>query len=320
MTDKRELISFVIPCYNSELSIGTVVNEIIKEMTQDGRTKKYDYEIILINDGSADNTLDVIMGLQKNNNRIVAVDLTRNFGQAAAQMAGFNLVKGDFVFSLDDDGQMPIESIFSLIDKLKEGYDVVFGRYEDVKQAWYRNIGSKINVKMSEILLGKPKELYISSFWVGRRLIIDEIIRYQGPYPYIGGLLLRVSRNMTSVLVKERERINGVSNYTFTKLIHLWMNGFTAFSIVPLRIASAVGMISALIGFIYGVISIVRKILNPSILLGYSSLIVIILLLGGIMMILLGMLGEYMGRIYLNINQAPQFVVRSAYDERGSKS
>lgn len=309
----KELISFVIPCYNSELSIASVVDEIIAEID---KAPKYDYEIILVNDGSSDGTWDTINKLQHNNKRIATVDLTRNFGQASAQMAGFNMVRGDYVFSLDDDGQMPIESIVTLVDKLKEGYDVVFGRYEDVKQAWYRNIGSIINSKMMEWLVGKPKELYMSSFWVARRVVVKEIIKYQGPYPYVGGLLLRVSRNMTSVSVKERERLYGKSNYTFGKLIHLWMNGFTAFSIVPLRIASGIGIVSAMIGFVYGIISVIRKIINPDILLGYSSLIVVILLIGGVIMILLGMLGEYMGRIYLNINQAPQYVIRSAIDER----
>ncbi len=310
---KKELISFVIPCYNSENSIETVVAEIVNEIKKSG---EYDYEIILVNDGSKDNTWDVISTLQRRDSSIVSVDLTRNFGQAAAQMAGFNLVKGDYVFSLDDDGQMPVESTIELIDKLKEGYDVVFGRYEEIKQVWYRNIGSKVNVRMTELLLNKPKTLYMSSFWVARRLMIDEIIKYQGPYPYVGGLLLRASNRMTSVTVKQRERLYGKSNYTFGKLIHLWLNGFTSFSIVPLRISSAVGVITAVIGFVYGIISVIRKIINPDILLGYSSIIVTILLMGGVIMILLGMLGEYMGRIYLNINQAPQYVIRSACDER----
>ncbi len=315
MNEKKELISFVIPCYNSEESIGIVVNEIKEEVD---RARIYDYEIILVNDGSVDGTWDVISKLHDDDDRVVSVDLTKNFGQAAAQMAGFNMVRGDYVFSLDDDGQMPIDALFSLVDKLKEGYDVVFGRYDKVQQTWFRNVGSGINAKMSELLLGKPKTLYVSNFWVAKRIMIDEIIKYHGPYPYVGGLLLRASNRMTSVEVTERKRINGKSNYTLGKLIHLWMNGFTSFSITPLRIASAAGIVFAMIGFVYGVVCVVRKIVNPDILLGYSSLIVVILVVGGIIMLLLGMLGEYMGRIYLNINQAPQYVIRNVIDGRSS--
>ena len=160
MADK-ECISFVIPCYCSQYSIRTVVEEIVGEIHKED---VYDYEIILVNDGSSDNTMGILEQLHQEDNKIVAIDLMRNFGQAAAQMAGFNMVHGDYVFSLDDDGQMPIESVIPMLLKLKEGYDVVFGRYEAVKQSGTRIWGSKINAKMAEILLEKPKDLYISSF------------------------------------------------------------------------------------------------------------------------------------------------------------
>lgn len=309
----KECISFVIPCYCSQYSIRTVVEEIVSEIN---KTDEFDYEIILVNDGSPDNTMEILEQLHQENNKVVAIDLMRNFGQAAAQMAGFNMVHGDYVFSLDDDGQMPIESVIPMLMKLKEGYDVVFGRYETVKQSGIRICGSKINAKMAEALLEKPRDLYISSFWVARRVVIDEITKYKGPYPYIGGLVLRVTRNMTCMPVKQRERQVGTSNYTFKKLLSLWLNGFTAFSVVPLRVASVMGMICAFAGLLYGVVIIIRKIFNPAILIGYSSIIVTILFVGGILMILVGMLGEYMGRMYLCINQAPQFVIRGVFDQR----
>ena len=315
MTDKV-CISFVIPCYCSQHSISQVVEEIISEID---RTNEYDYEIILVNDGSHDNTMEVLERLHQENNKIVAVDLMRNFGQAAAQMAGFNLAHGDYVFSLDDDGQMPIESVIPMITKLKEGYDVVFGRYEEVKQSAARNLGSKVNAVMTEILLKKPKNLYMSSFWVTRYKVIEEIIKYQGPYPYIAGLLLRVTRNMTCMTVKQRERQVGKSNYTFGKLLSLWLNGFTAFSVVPLRVASVIGIICSVAGLVLGVMVVIRRLLIPTILIGYSSIIVAILFVGGVLMMLVGMLGEYMGRIYLCINQAPQFVIRGVFDQRANE-
>ena len=186
---KKETLSFVIPCYNSEYTIKRVVNELTMEIA---KRNEYFYEIILINDGSIDDTYKVLIELQHNDRNIVIIDLMRNFGQAAAQMAGFNVARGDYIFNLDDDGQMPIDSIFDLLDKLKEGYDVVFGKYDKIKQKWYRNLGSMINAKMMEYLVGKPRDLYMSSFCVAVSSVIEEIIKYKGPYPYIGGLLLRV--------------------------------------------------------------------------------------------------------------------------------
>lgn len=312
MTDK-ECISFVIPCYCSQHSIRRVVEEIISEID---KTDEYDYEIILVNDGSRDNTMEVLEQLHRDNKKIVAVDLMRNFGQAAAQMAGFNLVHGDYVFSLDDDGQMPIESVIPMITKLKEGYDAVFGRYEEVKQSITRIWGSRVNAKMTEILINKPKDLYMSSFCVIRRTVIDEVIKYKGPYPYIAGLMLRVTRDMTCMTVKHRERQVGKSNYTFRKLLALWLNGFTAFSVVPLRVASVIGVICSIGGLAFGLMITIRKFLIPTVPMGYSSIIVAILFVGGVLMMLIGMVGEYIGRIYLCINQAPQFVIRGVFDQR----
>ena len=216
----------------------------------------------------------------------------------------------------DDDGQMPIESLFDLIRELEKGADVAFGRYEEIKQKWYRNLGSKVNVWMTELLLEKPKEVFMSSFWAGKRFVIDELLKYDSAYPYIGGLLLRITRNMVSIPVKERERVEGQSGYNFWKLINLWMNGFTAFSVKPLRFATLCGCLCAAFGFLYGIITVVRKILNPDILMGYASMITVILFIGGMIMVLLGLMGEYIGRIYICLNKAPQYVVREVLDFR----
>lgn len=311
----KNLISFVIPCYCSELTIEAVVAEIRQEVS---KQQKYDYEIILVNDHSKDNTKQVIWKLAQEDSRIAAIDFSQNFGQHSAMMAGFHKVRGEFVVSLDDDGQMPVESVFALIHELENGADVAFGRYEEIKQKWYRNIGSSINAKMTEFLLDKPKDIYMSSFWAGRRFVIEEIIKYDAAYPYVGGLLLRVTKNMVSIPVKQRERMAGRSGYTFRKLLNLWMNGFTAFSMKPLRFATLCGGLSAAAGFLLAVIMVIRKLLNPDILLGYASTITVILFIGGMIMLLLGLLGEYIGRIYINLNKAPQFVLREVYDNRES--
>lgn len=310
---QENLISFVIPCYCSEKTIEAVVAEVIEHIEEQ---KKYDYEIILVNDCSKDHTAEVIKKMAKENPGIVAVDFARNFGQHSALMAGFHKVRGEYVVCLDDDGQMPIESISDLIKELENGADVAFGRYEEIKQHWARNIGSRINVWMTELLLEKPKDTYMSSFWAGKRFVIDEVIRYDGAYPYIGGLLLRITRNMVSIPVKQRTRAAGKSGYTFFKLLNLWMNGFTAFSVKPLRFATFCGCVSAAAGFIFGIVMIIRKLLNPDILLGYASTITVILFIGGMLMLMLGIMGEYIGRIYICMNKAPQFVVKEVVDER----
>lgn len=315
-TVSENLISFVIPCYCSELTIEGVVNEIIEEVL---KRSGYDYEIILINDFSKDGTRDVIFRLAEENHRIIAIDFSRNFGQHSAMMAGFNKVRGEYVVCLDDDGQMPIESVFPLIEELKKGADVAFGRYEEVKQKWYRNIGSSINAKMTEILLEKPRDIFMSSFWAGKRFVVDEVIRYDGAYPYIGGLLLRITKNMVSIPVVQRERAAGSSGYTFLKLINLWLNGFTAFSVKPLRFATFCGGLSAIAGFIYGLVMIIRKLLNPDILLGYASTITVLLFIGGMIMFMLGIVGEYIGRVYICLNKAPQYVIKEVKDQREDK-
>lgn len=313
MNLQKGLVSFVIPCYCSEKTIEAVVAEIIEKVKEQS---EYDYEIILINDFSKDDTKNVIKGLAEANHKIVAIDFSRNFGQHSAIMAGFWKVKGEYVVCLDDDGQMPIESVFDLIRELEKGADVAFGQYEEVKQKWNRNLGSKVNAKMTEILLEKPKDVFMSSFWAGKRFVIEEVIRYDGAYPYIGGLLLRITKNMVSIPVKQRERAAGSSGYTFMKLINLWMNGFTAFSVKPLRFATFCGGISAAVGFIFGIVMIIRKLLNPDILLGYASTITVILFIGGMLMLMLGIMGEYIGRIYICMNKAPQYVVKEVTDNR----
>ncbi len=313
MNLQKGLVSFVIPCYCSEKTIEAVVAEIIEKVNEQS---EFDYEIILVNDFSRDNTKNVIKKLAETNHKIVAIDFSRNFGQHSAMMAGFWKVRGEYVVCLDDDGQMPIESVFDLIKELEKGADVAFGRYEEVKQKWNRNLGSKVNAKMTEFLLEKPKDVFMSSFWAGKRFVIEEVIRYDGAYPYIGGLLLRITKNMVSIPVKQRERAAGSSGYTFMKLVNLWMNGFTAFSVKPLRFATFCGGFSAAAGFVFGIVMIIRKLLNPDILLGYASTITVILFIGGMLMLMLGIMGEYIGRIYICMNKAPQYVVKEVTDNR----
>lgn len=300
-------ISIVIPCYRSEESLPLVIREIQEEMSNHSYEN---YEIILVSDASPDNVYGVIKYYASQDYRIKGVEIARNFGQHAALMAGYRAVTGDIVISMDDDGEIPTNGIFDLIYKLDEGYDVVYASYNNIVRGLFRAFGTRINDIMTTILLGKRKDLHITSFFAARRFIIDDVIRYRAPYPYVPGLVLRATQRICNVTMFQRTRFSGISGYTFTKLLSLWLNGFTAFSVKPLRIATMAGVLCTAFGGLYGLYIIINRLLNPSIPAGYSSLMAALLFIGGMIMLMLGMIGEYVGRIYISINNSPQYVIR----------
>ena len=300
-------ISFVIPCYRSEHTLPHVVNEIQEKMKT---MVQYEYNIFLVNDCSPDRTMDVIRRLCNENANIKGIDFARNFGQHSALMAGLRHSDGDFVVCLDDDGQTPADEVDKLLEKLEEGYDGVYAKYERKQHSAFRNLGSKVNERMTRMMLGKPAKLYVSSYFAVKRFVVEDMIRYENSYPYVIGLVLRATRNIVNVSVNHRERQEGTSGYTLKKLIGLWFNGFTAFSVKPLRIATAVGGISAVIGFLYGIYTIVKRFINPNVPMGFSSVMSAIVFFGGMIMLMLGLIGEYIGRIYISLNNSPQYVIR----------
>lgn len=300
-------ISFVIPCYRSEKMIGKVIEEIRETMA---KMPQYTYEVVLINDCSPDNTFEAIKELAAKYSFIKGINLARNFGQHAALMAGFRHVTGDVVVCLDDDGQTPADEVGKLLAKIEEGQDVVYAKYEHKQHSTFRNLGSKVNEIMTRFMLGKPKELYISSYFAARRFVIEDVIRYENSYPYVIGLVLRVTKRITNVTVNHREREEGTSGYTIKKLLGLWFNGFTAFSVKPLRIATVMGGCSAFVGFAYGLYTVLKKLIVPDVPIGFSALMSAIVIFGGMIMLMLGLIGEYIGRIYISLNSAPQYVIR----------
>ncbi len=299
-------LSFVIPCYRSERTIENVVNEIIETVKT---RENYDYEIILVNDGSPDNVIDVIKNICLKNDKVKCINLGKNFGQANAKMAGYKYTNGDYIFSLDDDGQIAVDELYKLVDKLDEGYDVVFAKYEQKKHSFFRNLGSKINNKMANILIGKPKELVVTSFVVMRPFVVKEIIKYKNPYPYPLGIITSATNKITNVQTNHRKRQSGESGYNLKRLLKLWVNGATNFSVKPLRIAIIIGIISAMAGFGYGTFAIIQRLFNSNIQSGWSSIVAIILFMGGIILCVLGIMGEYLGRIYMALNNIPQYVI-----------
>ena len=303
-------ISFVIPCYRSENTIEGVVNEIETAMDVLSKEKKYSYEIILINDCSPDNTMGTIRRLCEEKQNIIGIGFARNFGQHAALMAGLRQSDGDYVVCLDDDGQTPADEVNKLLEKLEEGFDAVYAKYEHKQHSGFRNLGSKVNELMTRIMLEKPKELYISSYFAVKRFVVEDMIRYENSYPYVIGLVLRSTKNITNVVVNHREREEGSSGYTLKKLFTLWFNGFTAFSVKPLRIATCLGVIFACGGFAYGFYTIIKRFVNPDVPIGYSSMMAALVFFCGMIMVMLGLIGEYIGRIYISMNSSPQYVIR----------
>ena len=303
-----EKISFVIPCYNSGKFVANTINDLMQIAKKD--FKKYEYEIILINDGSKDDTFEVIKNISKKDKNITAIDLTRNFGQHSAIMAGLNECSGDIIVCLDDDGQTPPTEIKKLLSELDENTDVVYAKYKQKKHSKLRNIGSKLNDFMAIKVLNKPKDLFISSFFVMRKHIKDEIITYKNAYPYMEGLVLRSTSRIKNVSVEHKERAVGKSQYTFKKLLNLWINGFTNFSVKPLRVAILFSVIFSLVAIIMTVILVINKLTNPTVPIGWTSMIILLLIIGAIISFLLGLIGEYVGRIYMAINNNPQFVIR----------
>lgn len=304
-----KLISFVIPCYRSRETLPGVIREISDTMKS---LKDYEYEIVLINDCSPDDTFMVIKEICERNQNVTGIDLSRNFGQHSALMAGFHYVTGDIIVCLDDDGQTPADEVGKLLDAIEQGADVVYAKYGQKHHSVFRNWGSHVNEVMTRIMLGKPKELYVSSYFAARRFVVEEMIRYEYAYPYVIGLVLRTTKNIVNVEVNHRNRAAGTSGYTLGKLLGLWFNGFTAFSVKPLRIATVTGAVCSGVGFLYGIYTIIKKIFinPPGLVTGFSALMSVLVFMGGMLMLMMGLVGEYMGRMYISMNNSPQYVIR----------
>ena len=305
-----EKFSFIIPCYNSTNTLKAVTDEISDMMKN--QLSEFSYEIILVNDCSPNGTTyGKITELAKEDSRIKGINLARNFGQPSAVMAGLHFATGDYIVCGDDDGQTPFIEFPKLFEKIKEGFDIVEAKYAvREKRSLFRKFGTFANETMATSLINKPKGLELTTFWCIRRFVADDMLRYENPYPYLGGLMLRVSKNACNVEVSHRERLSGKSGYSLSKMINLWLNGFTNFSIKPLRFATISGLFIAFAGFIYGIWTIINKLIHPAVPAGYASTLAIMVFLFGFSFLFLGLIGEYVGRIYISLNRQPQFIIK----------
>jgi glycosyltransferase involved in cell wall biosynthesis len=298
-------ISIIIPVYNSADCLDELTNQLKNELINQ------DVKIICINDHSTDNSWDLLKDISIHNKNIIAINLSKNFGQDCAIMAGLNHANSDFAIIMDDDLQHSPSDILPLISQLeKAGANVCYGKYINKKQSLFKNFGSWLNDKLANIVIKKPKSIYMSPFKALSRSTVEKIIQYDGPYPYIDGLIFRFTSTITELEIKHHSRFAGKSNYSLYKSISLWLRVLTNFSIIPLRISTYVGMVSSIVGFILGIFFIAAHFIGIESPEGWPSLIVSILFIGGIQLMGLGIIGEYVGRSFLYQSKEPQYVIK----------
>lgn len=307
MTDAGCKLSIVVPVYRSATILPKLADHILAEMRSAGLADSF--ELLLINDCSPDESWQVIRSLAAEYPFVRGINLRRNTGQHNAVMAGLNHIRGEFVVMMDDDLQHPPHALGDMVRALEQGYDVCYTRYINRQHAAWKQWGSNFNDRVATILLDKPKGLYLSSFKAMRREIAQEVIKYDGPYAYVDGLILDVTRSITVIDIEHQARDEGESNYTFRRLFSLWMKMATSFSITPLRIATYLGFALAALSMLMIVFIVAQKMLHPEYPRGWASLIATVLFIGGIQTLCIGMIGEYLGRAYLKLNRKPQFVV-----------
>lgn len=303
MTIKENLISLIIPTYKGANTLPKLVDELVDKF------KDLEFEIIIVNDCSPDNTHENLKILtDKYQNKITYLRLSKNFGEHSATMAGLRHSRGDLIIIMDDDGQNPPEESYKLAEfSLKSKYDVIFTKYEIKKDSFIRNMMSKFANISAQIILKKPKDIYFSSFKAVKRNIVDEIIKYEGAFPYIDGLILSITNNLGSFEVVHSERKIGKSGYNIYKLAKHYSNLIINFSTIPIHIFSILGFIITLISFFVIIGIAIEKIINPNIPLGYSTLITVLIFFSGVQLLFLGVIGEYIGKILKNVNKEKQY-------------
>lgn len=306
------LVSIVIPCYNSQDSIGRVVDLTIAEFK---KLSGYEYEFVLVNDCSKDGTFLAIQKLAAKYPFVRGINLAKNFGQHNAIMAALHYASGDLIVGMDDDLQTHPSQMYKLLDKIQEGYDLVYGQYRKRKNSFLKNLSSEFNKVTSRILLGRPKEIESSNYWVITKAVRDEVIKYTNYNPYVDAIFYRVTDNIVNVTIEHHKREQGSSNYTFRKLVRLWM-AYWNFSVIPLRVSSILGLLLSATGFLGAIVVFFRQLISPSSQMGWASIMCAMCLFFGFVLLGLGIMGEYLGKILLCINNTPQYIIRSTVNIR----
>jgi len=296
-------ISIIIPVYNSQDNIDELFRQIQEAL------KNIDFEVIFINDFSKDTSWEVIKNLSLNNNNVVAINFRKNYGQDSALMAGIKHASGNYIVIMDDDLQHSPFDVLKLYNQCLKGFDVCYADFHKKNQRVWKNAGSCLNGFIATKFLKKPKGIYMSPFKIIKKEVAKEILNYSGPFPYVDGLLLDITHNLTSVEVEHFSRYKGQSNYNFIKSFSVFLKTFTSFSVIPLRLATIIGFITALTGFAIAIYFTIEYFVSNNIVEGWTSLIISLLIIGGLMLMFLGLIGEYLGRMFLTLNKKPQFSI-----------
>jgi undecaprenyl-phosphate 4-deoxy-4-formamido-L-arabinose transferase len=296
-------ISIVVPVYNSENCLEQLNNQISLAL------QNTSYELILVNDKSRDRSWEKIVALSQTNGKIKGVSLKKNSGQDNAIMAGLSQAKGEFVVIMDDDLQHAPSDIFKLYQKCKEGYDICYSHFADKKQSLWKNAGSFLNGYLAELFLKKPKGLYLSPFKILTQSLVREIIQYKGPFPYIDGIILSVTSNITHVELTHHKRHRGSGNYNIFRSVSVFLRHITGYSLYPLRLAAVIGILSASLSFLLGGAFLIDYLTNDKHVEGWITLVLLIVFFNGLILMCVGLIGEYIGRIYLTVTAKPQYVI-----------
>ncbi len=297
-------ISIVIPVYNSHECVAELSRQIADAL------KGIEYEQIMVNDCSRDSSWDEIQKQAAVNPNILGINLRKNGGQDSAILTGLNYACGNWVIIMDDDLQHSPYDILKLYDHAKSGFDVVYANFENKKQKLWKNIGSWFNGKISEIAIQKPKELYLSPFKIVSKGVVKEMIKFNNLFPYIDGLIFQITRNITQIDIEHHKRELGTSNYNLIKSIKVFLRMLFGFSTMPLNLASYTGFFSAFVGLLMAIYYFIRFVMGKEPLTGWTSLVILILVLGGLILVALGIIGKYLGQIYLTVNNQPKFIVK----------
>lgn len=299
-------LSIVVPVYRS----ATCLPELARRV-RDAVSRRFEsYELILVNDDSPDDSWDVIVRLTREHDFVVGVNLRRNAGQDNAIMAGLGVAYGDVIVIMDDDLQHDPDDIPLLYEEIQKGHDVVYARFEHKEQAIWKNLGSWFNDWVATVTIGKPRDVYMSPFKALRREVVEEVVRYEGPYPYVDGLIFSVTSKFAQIPATHHRRFAGTSNFNLVKSVAVWLKVATGFSVIPLRFAMLIGAVMSLASLVLGLYYVVETVMFGHEPAGYPSVIVSVLFIGGVQLIGLGAVGEYVGRIFITQNRRPQFTVK----------
>jgi glycosyltransferase involved in cell wall biosynthesis len=305
------IISIVVPVYNSQDCVPALHSAVKKALEQFGA-----YELILVNDKSHDRSWQEIERVCALDNKVIGISFRKNFGQDNALIAGLSFAKGEYVVIMDDDLQHSPDDILKLYEECKKGYDVCFALFEEKKQKGWKNMGSWLNGKLAEKLLQKPNAIYLSPFKIIKREVVNEILKYPGAYPYIDATILTITSNLTQIPIEHHDRYKGKSNFSFIRSLSVFLNNMTNYSAYPLRLITKVGFTVSIFSILAGIAYLVDYMVSSHKVEGWITVVILIIFFGGLTVMCLGLIGEYIARIFMSVNKKPQYTLDKVVNYR----